>query len=258
MNNQIAIIDCDSLIYSAFHPNKVIGEDKQPIKENGKFVYYDKTEAQIIESCDYLMNKIFSDTNCIGYVPLVKGKGEYRKQWNNDYKADRHTEPPKHWNFTKQYLIDRWNATPVDIIETDDAVWITKNNIDDSFIVAIDSDILHGLPGTHFNWRKSEWVTTTKEEARLKFWSDFIIGTHNNVKGIPKKGEKYVEKLFNTELVETGIVTYPMLVLNEFINYYGEEEGVEQFYRHFKCLRLLSEFSEFQIPSVNLINKEVW
>ncbi len=250
-----AIVDCDSLLFSAFSGIKLLDEFKNPIRKDNKFVYKEKTELEIIESIDYLMNKIFTDTQCEGYICYVKGYGNFRDKLNPTYKSDREKiESPKFWKFSKEYLKLKYRAIEVIGYEVDDYVRITKKMLPDSFICAIDSDLLM-LEGKHFNWRKNEWIETNKEDAKKYFWSSFICGTHNGLKGIPGKGIKYVEKIFiNNDLKYQN--TYEQVILNEFTQYYGLVNGIEEFYKCWKSIYLLEELNEFVLPSINIVNKQ--
>ena len=264
MDNRVAIIDLDSVTYSIGNPNKVLAENGEPLKQDGKFVYEEKSLEQLAESADFIMNKILTNCHCTHYIAYIKGKDTVKNKRLIDpnYKADRSKESPKWWDFVKGYLIENWNAIPVDNIEVDDACNITRLQISNSFIVCIDSDLL-GLEGEHYKWRNKsdlsgEWITTTKKQAEYKFWSDMITGTHNNTKGIPGKGEKYVEKLFNTDVIEVGDYNIPlgyvqsksMTVLDKYINYFGEEEGINQFYANYKLIKILDKYEGFQLPDL--------
>ncbi len=254
----IAVIDADSIIFHGFHPNKVLDEEsKQPVKIDGKFQYYEKTDKEIEESIDYLLNKIIIDTQCSGYICFVKGKNttNSRKYINPEYKLNRNKESPKFWEFTKNYLIKKWNVVEVNDIEVDDAVNITRLQIPNSFITALDKDLL-SLEGCHYNWNKGKWIEVNKSEADYKFWSDMIVGQPgDNIKGLPGKGEKYVEKIFiNNDLRDCNL--YSQVVLKEYIQQLGEERGIQEFYSNYKCLKLLSNYEGFIIPEINLINKE--
>jgi len=245
-NKKIAIIDLDSLCYTAFHPNKQLDEFGEPMRteDNKRFLYIEKSEDEIKLSCDNLMRMVLENSNATHYVAFIKGKNTIANKLAVDpnYKQDRIKETPLMWSFTKKYFIEKHGAIEVNDIETDDAVNIARLNISDSFICAIDSDLL-GLEGTHYNWKKGEWVTCTKEQASLKFWQDMIKGTHNNTKGIPKKGEKYVEKLF------TSVVNnYAINVLYEYIEYFGEEVGIKEYYKNYICLYILEKYESMIIP----------
>lgn len=256
MNNKIAIIDSDSICFSAFHPNKVLDSFGNPLRtEDGKkFIYQEKTEDEIKQSVDYIMSNIIIKTKCTEFIAFIKGKNtiNYKRSIDSSYKADRSGEEPKHWNFVKNYLISKWNVVEVNNIEVDDAVNITRLALKDSFICCIDSDLL-GLEGTHYNWRKEEWINTSKADAQYKFWSDMICGTHNNTKGLPRKGESFVKKLF-----ESGqLKSYRSLVLDAYCEHYkSEKEGVIEFYKNYMMLKLLEVPDyDFVIPEPYILPK---
>ena len=138
MSSHIAIVDMDSLIFTMFHPNKVLDENGNPTRtEDGKrFIYKEKTPIEIIESCDFLMNDILTKSEATGYIGFVKGFNttQLKESVNPEYKADRNKESPKFWKFTREYLKLKWSIDSVNNIETDDACNITRMNIKDSFI----------------------------------------------------------------------------------------------------------------------------
>lgn len=171
----IAIIDLDSIMFTAAHPNKVLDEFEQPLRENNKFVYKDKSMEEMFTSADDLMSSILGKCEADGYIAFIKGKGNFRYEHNTEYKANRPKESPSWWKELKQYFIDKWNAIEVNGIEVDDAVNITRLQVEDSFIVALDKDLL-SLEGTHYNWRTDKWFTNSKEEACLAFWKSMIVG----------------------------------------------------------------------------------
>ncbi len=248
-NQKTAIIDLDSLCYTAFHPNKKLDQFGVPMRteDNKKFIYEDKSEEEIELSCDNLMRMVLENSNTTNYLAFIKGKNTIARKLAVDetYKQDRLKESPKMWSFTKEYFIKKHKAISVDNIEVDDAVNIARLNIPGAFICAIDSDLL-GLEGTHYNWKKGEWITCTKEQELFKFWKDMIQGTHNNTKGIPKKGPRYVEKLFNNINVEDC----EKIVLNEYLNYFGKEKGISEYNKNFVCLKILDSYEDMEFPEL--------
>lgn len=255
--SKIAIIDMDSLLFAAFHGNKVLDEKGIPTRteDNSKFIYNEKTAIEIMDSCDYLMNQLLDKSEATGYIGFVKGRNttKSKEAVNDAYKADRNKESPKLWNFTKEYLKLDWGIVEVDNIETDDAVNIARLRIPDSFICAIDSDLL-GLEGKHYNWKKNEWITTSKEEADFKFWSDMMCGTHNNTKGIPKIGPKGASILLSNV---NDTETYLSLTMDAFIDHFGEYEGIKQFYINYACTKILTDYEGFIIPEIKERDKLV-
>ncbi len=256
-NERVAIIDGDSPIFFAFHPKKILDENNIPIKKEGKFVYEDKTHNEIKQSCDYLLNKLLINSQATHYILFVKGKGNFRYKYTDSYKANRYgKEPPKFWDFTKQYLIGKWKAVVTQNIESDDAVNICRLNIPNSFICAIDSDLL-GLNGLHFNWKKNQWIETSKEEADYKFWSNIICGTHNCTKGIPGKGISFVDKLFTIKYGTKG-EEYHNIVLQAFIDHFGEYEGIKEYFTNYISIKILENYEGFEIPKIIEYNNKIY
>jgi 5'-3' exonuclease len=248
----IAIIDLDSVAFSAASPNKIVDSEGKPIKKEGKFVYEDKTNEQISESVDFLMNQILKRTRAEGYIAYIKGKGNYRYSVNPEYKANRPKESPKWWKFTKECFINHWRAVEVNEIEVDDAVNITRLKIPDSFICAIDKDLL-SLEGKHYNWRKDEWVSVDKREAEYLFARDMYTGqSGDNVKGIVGVGIVAAERILST--VMDGEV-YLAIALESYIVKYGEHKGVLEFYKNYRSLKILEDYDNFEIPEICELKK---
>lgn len=234
MKNKIALLDVDSMFFTIVQGHKVLDSFGKPIKENGKFVYEEKTLEEVKNSADILLRQLFTVTKCTHYIGFIKGVNTITNKLiiNPEYKQNRKQEKPKLWDFVKTYLMEKWKIYEANNYEVDDYIINLKRFQPESFICAIDSDIL-GTEGIHFNWRKEEWITTTKEQEHYKFWSDMITGTHNNANGVPKKGIKYIEKTFKSINPED----YNFQVYIDYINYFGEMEGIQEFYKNFYCLR---------------------
>lgn len=255
IRNKIAIIDMDSVAFSIGAGNKIlIGNDDlgNPVyqKENNKLVYIEKTEEELIESADFIMNNILLKSGCTHYIGFIKGKNtiQSKLKYNTDYKQNRNSTSPIWWSFVKEDLIRRFNIFTANDFEVDEFVVSFYKQTPDSFICAIDSDIL-GTEGIHYNWRKETWVTTTKEEETFNFWSQMITGNHNNVKGIPGKGIKFIQKLIEED--EEG-TPFPELILHEYIKHFGEEEGIEEFYKTYKSLIIRKDLdvNKFKIKEI--------
>lgn len=247
---RIPIIDLDSVAFYIGYPNKKLDTEGNPIKEDGKFVLIDKTEDELKNAAHYWMNEILTKCEATHYIGFIKGKGNYRYEVNPEYKANRPKEAPKWWSTVKKYLIEEFGAIPVDGMEVDDAVNITRLNLSYSFICAIDKDLLH-LEGCHYNWSKNEWVNTTIQEAKKKFWTDMIAGqSGDGIKGLPGKGVKFVEKRFLDTITPEG-------VLQCYIEHYGnEEQAIEEYYKNYKCLKILDNKEGFVIPEPISVLKE--
>lgn len=248
--DRIAIIDLDSILFAAAWGNKIyLGDDEEgnPIyqrDEAGRLEYTDKTEEEIERSFKDILIDILLSTESTGYIAYVKGKntGSHRYKANPEYKSNRPKESPTWWEYTKNLVIDKYNAIEVNNIEVDDAVNIARLQVNNSFIVAIDKDLLN-LEGTHYNWRTNEWVTVSAEDAFLAFWRDMIVGqSGDGIRGLPGKGQAFYRDKIKKVAEGLGDIDYiPGLVLNAYIETLGEDEGVKHFYSTYQCLKILTE-----------------
>lgn len=249
---RIAVLDLDSIAYSIGNPNKVLDDEGVPVKVLSKagnmvFSYTDKTEEELYASADEVMTNILTKSGADSYIGYMKGSDTTtsRVKINPDYKANRKQEPPKWWDTVQGYLFDNWGAKYVNNMEVDDAVNITRLTLPNSFIVAIDGDLL-GLEGSHYNWVKNEWVTRTKFWANQKFWSDMICGqTGDSIKGLPGKGPAFFAKLDRICVEHT--IPLHAIILNEYIAHFGESEGIREFYKNYNSLYIL-EKGNLNIP----------
>jgi 5'-3' exonuclease len=247
---KVAIIDCDSVAFSIFNGNKVLDSEGNPVKVlseagNMVFQYTDKTEEELKQSADEVLHSILRKGGFTHYLGFIKGKNtiDFKRKIFPNYKVNRSKEQPKQWEFVKKDLITRFNIFEANGAEVDDYVNVARLNIPNSHICAIDSDLL-ALEGTHYNWRKNEWLTTLDEDSEYNFWINVITGTHNNTKGIPGKGKVFAKKLIDEDEYGTPLFN---LILHEFVKKFGEYEGINQFYQNYICCKTLES-----IPGVDI------
>ena len=190
---------------------------------------------------------ILTDCGADSYILFIKGKDTIKDRLavNPTYKQDRSQESPKYWKLCSDHFVNKWGAHLANGLETDDALNICKHNISNSFLCCIDSDLL-GTEGTHWNWSKKIWITSTKEQEEYNLWFDMIVGTHNNVKGLPKKGKVFAKKFIETE--PTGLMGIGFEILQLYIKEFGEE-GEKEFNKNYKCIKLLTSKEGFEIPT---------
>ncbi len=255
--NRIAIIDMDSICYHIFHPNKVLDKYGKPTRtdDNKRFIYQDKTIEELISCSDLLIEQILNRGGFTGYIGFIKGVNTTlsRKIVNPDYKSNRNTEPPKYWGFVKDYLVKNWNIIEADDIEVDDAVNITRLNIIDSYIVAIDQDLLNlESINPHYNWLKNIWINTSKKEEVYSFWKDICTGQAGDgvkgLSGIGKQNEIFTKNIFKPT---------PEYVLSLYIHKLGEEKGIHEFFKTYHSLKILDKCDDFIIPEINIYNKSI-
>lgn len=242
----IAIIDADSICFTAACDRVLRNESGEVVKgEDGKSIYVPKSSEQIRESIDKLMLDVLNGCNTDSYVAFIKagcGLKNFRHLINLNYKSNRSDEEPHWWLTAFSHLVNKWSAIPVQDYEVDDYVNATRYKLEDSFIVTVDKDLLN-LTGTHYNWKKNEWVTVQAFQEEYWFWTDMITGQPGDgIKGLPGKGKAFAEKL----LTFSG--NYREEVLRAYCEELGERRGIELFYQTYFSLKILNEIPDFEIP----------
>ena len=244
-----ALVDLDSICFAAFNGNKIPDGNGGWLRteDNKRFLYTEKTPEEVIQACDDILTMILTDCGADSYVLFIKGKDTLKDRLgvNHLYKQDRSQEQPKYWKLCSDHFVNKWGAHLANGLETDDALNICKHNVPNSFLCCIDSDLL-GTEGTHWNWSKKIWITSTKEQEEYNLWFDMIVGTHNNVKGLPKKGKVFAKKFIETE--PTGLMGIGFEILQLYIKEFGEE-GEKEFNKNYKCIKLLTSKEGFGIPT---------
>lgn len=217
--DRIALIDADFLPWIVCHVKK---SEKEKTLEDCKSL------------CDLLISDILNKTYATKYLLVLSAGKSYRNSIYPDYKAQRKYLPrPAYFENIRQYLREEKQAFSQEGLEADDIVVILKNRIPESFLVSNDKDLLN-LEGSHYCPRKESWITTTLEQASYFFWASMIVGdSADNVKGLPGKGPKYAEKVL-LPLV-SGLRE---AVFSEYVTQFGEDRGIEEFYKNYKCLKI--------------------
>jgi len=245
--NNLLIIDGDFILYIVTNKNKVLDQFGKPeLDPNGNYIYYDKNLEEVKGAIDSYLNTLFTGLNASEYIGFIGGniRNYFRKKYYPNYKENRKKiERPQFISEAKQYLIDQYHFIPVDIIETDDAVNITRLHYPNSIPVVVDKD-LKSLEGKWYDAYHNVFVNTTLEEQDKFIWSQMITGdTSDGVSGIPKRGIKYFEKIVqeNEMRAENSL---PVLIYEEYISHYGLERGIEEFYANWKALHILKSIEE--------------
>lgn len=124
-----------------------------------------------------------------------------------------------------------------------------------AYLVCIDKDLL-ALEGTHYNWKKNEFVTISSTDADNLFWSDMICGqTGDNIPGLKGKGIKYVEELFKPQIIahpaeniELHAPKYVRVLQAYYDHYKDFELALEEYRKTYKCLKIKEKYEGFVIP----------
>lgn len=224
--SKTALIDADGIIYIACYNKK------------------DSTEVKSLQDCknavDDVIKNILLATGSDKYLLFLTVGKNFRYDIYPEYKGNRkYSEKPEHFDRVKEYFITDYKAVYKHGLEADDLCLIYSKSIPNSFIASPDKDMLM-LEGTHYNYNKAQWITTSSSEAAYNFWSSMITGdTADNIKGIPGKGEAYVKKVLQPLFSNNMLAS---IVFGEYFNKFGEELGVEEFYKNYKVLKIKDKF----------------
>lgn len=235
---RVCLLDADSIIYICTHNKK--GEPE-------------KTLEEVKNKLDAYVQDIFLKTESTHYLIFLTLTTSFRKNYYTEYKSNRKgREKPKYFTEITNYLLDKYKAVWYNELEADDLCLITRNYFDKdggdpekalpSFISSPDKDMLM-LPGTHYNYKKDEWVETSEEEAYKFFWTSMLTGdSSDGIKGIPKMGpvgaQKILEGLSEQE--------YPTGVFDTYLSYMQIEQGIEAFYNNYKALKILDYHPDYE------------
>lgn len=240
-----AVIDADYIIWIACNPNKVLDEQGNPTKKDGKFVYTDKTVEQAINTCDAYMNDILSLTRVDSFILCLTGKDNFRCKIDPSYKANRvGMEKPMWFSEVKEHMRTHWDAVEVPGLEADDVANIIFHSLENSFIIAADKDLLDCIPGRHFDARRGRacFVTVTDSQAEFNFAKSVLAG--DAIDGIPNMKRGYGPKTAEKDILKSSEPTPLMAAQKIYVDEFGEEEGKMRFDKQVKLLKILETFEE--------------
>lgn len=243
---KVALIDADSLIYINVHCKKLLSNDNVEIIDDwGKPVREVKTLKQCEDGVDNMIKHILRFTGATSYLLFLTSGRNFRYNIYPEYKANRkYGDKPMWFDEVKTHLLRKEASVVHSDLEADDLCNIYKNVIKDSFICAIDKDMLK-LEGKHFNYSKNQWVEVTKDEACRNFWASMITGDSvDGIKGIPGKGPKAVEEILHWNL---SWWNYPGEVLFHYIEKFGQDLGIQEYYKNYMVLKIKDKWDGLEI-----------
>lgn len=222
----IALIDADHIPY-------IVCYNKQDEP--------DKTLEEAISSANSYLQGLLNGVNVEEFNLFFTIGKNFRYDVYPEYKANRkNNEKPPFFNEVRDYLIKEYNGIHGYNLEADDLLVIYKNKLIEKqqnyIVISTDKDI-NNLVGLNYDIKNNVARLVDQEFAATYFWKSMIIGdTADNIKGIPGKGLAYVNKLFET--IDSDYKHFPIHILHEYIKQFGEEVGIEEYYKNYKCLKI--------------------
>ena len=240
-----AVIDADYILWIACNKSKIYNENSEALKdEKGNFVYKDKTIEEVTDTCDSYINDLLHVCGADSYIFCLTAPGNFRYKVDENYKANRKgAEKPMWFKEAKNHLIEKWGAIECKGLEADDMVNIIVNSLENSFIVAVDKDLITCLPGRHFDARKgqAQFVTVTESQANFAFSRSLLTG--DSIDGVPNIKRGYGPKTAEKELLASTDTSLEDTVLSIYTREFGEE-GKIKFDKQKKLLKILSSLEE--------------
>lgn len=234
--NKVVLFDADVIPYVVCHNKK--DEPEKSLDDCIQLAKLYVTGVLIRSEADYYS----------GF--LTEGKESFRYKIYPDYKGQRTGEVPKYFKEVKQFLRDEYGFVSSKQYEADDLILIVEKELKAKdyqiVIISADKDIIN-TAGSRINPNREEEFNIVDDQfADEYFWKSMIIGdSADNIKGIPGKGVKFANQLFEEcELVkgaETQIGLFRNEILYLYIDKFGEYKGIEEFYKNYKCLKILNE-----------------
>lgn len=195
-----------------------------------------------IARAEELLDQIITKVEATEYKLYLSGKSNFRKKIYPEYKANRNEKPKPKWlTSVREFLIEQQHAELAhDDLETDDMLGIEQT--EDTIICSLDKDLLQ-IPGKHFqwaisgaNWQKPDkWIEQTEIEGLRLFYEQCLKGdVSDNIKGLPKVGDKTAQKMLAHCQTEKEM-------FDVCITAYGNDD---EFLMNAQCLWILRSFDD--------------
>lgn len=235
VKDNLGIIDADFICFC-------VGWTKDGAEE--------KNLEETLEATDEYIREILIATKSNYYIGCItQGKSSFRYQVDTQYKANRKYKATiKYIAEVKEHMRAKWGFVYNEELESDDICVIARKQYKNDYNVTLlspDNDLIY-LEGQSYDYKNRKFHTIYKEQAEYKFWMDMICGQPgDNIKGISKKGKVFAEKLLNPLTLDSSI--YSAVVLKEYITCFGEQKGIEEFYKNYKCLKIVDEWKDYKV-----------
>jgi len=243
----VAVYDADFIPYYVCHNKK-----DDPIK----------TLEDCLNLCDIFIDNINKAVKADYYCGFRTIGKCFRYGINPNYKANRKYPYVDYLKEVQEHLSTHHSFYGQEGYEADDLVMSFKAQYNqfNVIIVSPDKDIL-GAVNNAYNPRKNEFVNNLPYAIIDNFWKSMITGDSiDGIKGIPGKGESFFNKvimssdgMFIKNLPEKIIRAN---ILNEYINHFGEYEGIKEFTKNYLSLKLVDNV-ELNEVKLNKIEKTV-
>ena len=208
--------------------------------DGDSLLYYEMNKSTLEEAIKSLDDRIINMLACcetcnfVGFLTIGKCF-RYEAAKQRPYKGNRKGGPkPPIFYALREYIQQTWKFRYVKGLEADDLVCAYKTG--NSILCSPDKDVLLQSQGRHFNYGKSQFITTTHKDAARFLWMQMLMGDPGDgIPGIPKVGPKTAELIIKDQKIED----LPQIVLNKYIEKFGILKGITIFEETFNLIYIL-------------------
>lgn len=213
-SNKIALIDADTIIFAAaviqeysedLLPKELYSDGEwqeiieHPNYDEAEGCIWHTDEEKLYEVCVGRIREIQYVTNTKDVELYFTSGKNFRYEVDPMYKANRkNNHYPMGIAMTRDRLLKEFNGTICTTYEADDMVVMLKRTQPEKYVLcACDKDVYLSVPGTHFNYYRSElhnipmkWIEIEAKDAYQFPYIQTLMGdTTDNIRGCPGIGK---------------------------------------------------------------------
>jgi hypothetical protein len=190
------------------------------------------------ERADFMIERILQECSSDTLEGWLTGSGNYRKEINPDYKAQRKLKPmPQHLQDLRAHLVTGWGCRVTDGNEADDELGISQSmGNGDTIICTNDKDLLQ-VPGRHYNPVTCEFKIVSPLDGLHSFYWQMVMGDNtDNIFGYDGKARIKAPKFLEPEYMTLHAFTEEEDMYDLIHLLYSEHGREDQIEKNGQCL----------------------
>jgi 5'-3' exonuclease len=257
---KVCLIDGDILVYKCMSQHTVyyVEEDSVAYRYASQ-VDKAKTRTAITvvepfdtakEAFDSMLNRVLNDVGTKSFRIFLTGSGNFRKELDAEYKANRKGPKPIHFANLRKHIVENYDGLIIDYYEADDAIGICSERLKEQgvevVIASTDKDFLTLPEVSLYNFDKREFTKSVGDGGMALMYQMLVGDTADNIKGIHRVGDKKATEMLKDLTFEEAEKLVRKL--------YDDDERYE---RNIKLLTILTAPHEDHEDEVRDIEKNL-
>lgn len=203
-------------------------------------IYYEMDKAtyeEAVYGLDKRMQDMLSRCNTSRFAGFLTDGRCFRYKVTGTYKNSRKGKPkPPIFYALKEHLRQNYGMMGISTLEADDLVSYYSYTSDFKTIVCSpDKDVLYQCVGMHYNYRTSEFLHTTPDDALKFLWKQVLMGDSvDNIPGLPGVGDKT-----SSNWLRNRTKDFEGFALKKYVEKFGMVDGLFKFHETFRLVYLL-------------------